>query len=129
MRLYMGNYGKAAVQTVLNYDNKVDLREQWTNAISKETTSKSSINKGCPKSAFLGLCELGLVKSIPPNDYKAGADNKRHAKELLALAIENPNITATECFRLYQKSNNDLPKNHNGQADVVISLLEANLIK
>ncbi|EST59134.1 hypothetical protein K151_1958 [Proteus hauseri ZMd44] len=125
----MGTYGKAAVQTALNYDDKVNLREQWTNAISKETTSKSSINKGCPKGAFLGLCELGLVKNIPSNDYNAGADNKRHAKELLALAIENPNITATECFRLYQKSNNDLPKNHNGQADVVISLLEANLIR
>lgn len=125
----MGIYGQAAVQTVLNYDDKMNLREQWTNAISKETTSKPSIEKSCPKGAFLGLCELSLVKNIPSNDYKAGVANKRHAKELLAIAIENPNITAIECFRLYQKNNNGLPKNHNGQADVVISLLEANLIK
>lgn len=122
----MGIYGKATVQTVLNYDDKVNLREQWTNAISKETTSKSSIDT---KSAFLGLCEFGVVKNIPSNNYKAGIANKHHAKELLALAIENPNITAIECFRLYQKNNDDLPKNHNGQADVVISLLEANLIR
>ena len=129
MRLGMGNYGRAAVQTVLNYDDEVDLREQWTSAISKETTSKSSINKGCPRAAFLGLCELGVVKDIPSKDYKAGEDNERHALELLALAKENPNITAAECFRLYQNSNHSLPKNHNGQADVVISLLEAGLIK
>lgn len=125
----MGIYGTAAIQTVLNYDSEVDLREQWVNAISKETTSADSIDKSCPKGAFLGLCELGIVKNIPLKDYKAGEDNKRHAIGLLALAKANPNITAAKCFKLYQKSDNGLPDHHNGQADVVISLLEAGFIK
>lgn len=88
----MGIYGIAAVQTVLNYDSEVDLREQWTNAISKETTSPKSIDKGCPRATFLGLCESRVVKNIPSKDYKAGGNNKCHALKLLVLAKENPKI-------------------------------------
>ncbi|UFH69707.1 DUF6979 family protein [Morganella morganii] len=125
----MATYGKTAVQTVLNYDAAGDLAKQWEVQISSLTQSGSVINKGCPRAAFLGLCEEGVVKNIPENNYGAGEKNKHHALKILELAQANSGITAAECFRMYQESNPDLPKTHNGQADVVISLLEANLIK
>ena len=37
--------------------------------------SKSSQEKGCPKSAFLGLCEEGFIKEISKGKYTSSVKN------------------------------------------------------
>jgi hypothetical protein len=49
-------------------------------------TSPTSRKKDCPRGAFLGLCEEGLVKGIPAGKYTASKDNKAYAVRAAALA-------------------------------------------
>lgn len=55
-------YGLAAKEAALIGDNPT---EAWKIAV-KDFDSESAKVKSCPKNAFLGLCEAGLVKGIQP---------------------------------------------------------------
>ena len=62
-----------------------DGRAQWRRSIP---TSVSAQKKGCPRGAFLGLCEDGLVKGIPAGNYTVSKDNKAYAVRAAELLIE-----------------------------------------
>jgi hypothetical protein len=47
----------------------------------------SAQKKGCPRGAFLGLCEEGLVKGIPAGNYTTSKDNKAYAVRAAELLI------------------------------------------
>jgi len=53
-------YGKAAVEAAkqLQENENITPEVAWNNAVSKFTSATHSINKDCPKTTFLALCDL-----------------------------------------------------------------------
>jgi len=89
-------------------------------------TSTSARKKGCPRGAFLGLCEDGLVKGIPAGQYTAAKDNKAcavRAAELLSEGTQRLSIS-----ELWRAVTDDPEKAHNSQMDVVLALWKNGLI-
>lgn len=91
-------YGATALQSAVNSNNPI---ESWKMATEDIFESKSSREKGCPKNAFLGLCEEGLVKGIQPGAYlksKKPNLNTKYAIEAAALIKKNPRIAKNELW-------------------------------
>jgi hypothetical protein len=87
------------------------------------TTSKK---KGCPKNAFLGLCEEGLIKDVPRGSYTHSKKNKKYALDAVAILKRCPAL-ATKPVDLWDKVTSG-KVNPNQQMDVVISLWSSGLI-
>jgi len=60
-----------------------------TNLFGKGTASQE---KGCPRDAFLGLCEEGLIKGIPQGKYCHSVKNKQYALSALRHIKNNPTL-------------------------------------
>ena len=63
----MGKYGEAAIRSIeliteSSHDSPVSAWNQATSEIFGK--GSSSQKKGCPRNAFIGLCESGLVKGV-----------------------------------------------------------------
>jgi hypothetical protein len=89
-------------------------------------TSPAARKKGCPRGAFLGLCEEGLVKGIPAGRYTSSNDNKDYAVRAAALLIEGKQSWSTSS--LWRAVEYDPAKTHNGQMDIVLALWKNDLI-
>jgi len=123
----MGIYGDCAVRAVklIEKHQAMDPRMAWEAAISSLTKSEWSINKGCPKGAFLGLCEEGLIKGIPKGQYTRSVDNKNYA--LKAVKILKQSSRPRKKIDLWREvTNREIGQD--GQMDVVLSLWNNNLI-
>jgi hypothetical protein len=83
-------YGEAALMATQQVPSGViDPVARWETAMEKlYPTSAAARKKGCPRGAFLGLCEEGLVKGIPAGHYKASRDDKAYAVRAVALLTE-----------------------------------------
>jgi len=89
--------------------------------------SKSSQNKGCPRGAYLGLCETGIVDGIPVGKYTNSQKNRSYAVSALIQLCTDPTLAsgpnalwlAAGCPNIKQ----------NDQMDVVISLWNVGLLK
>ncbi|MDR2069528.1 MAG: hypothetical protein LBP71_06630 [Spirochaetaceae bacterium] len=125
----MGVFGKTALKAVELYKNAVtkDPAAAWQRAIKDFTESPSSQKKGCPKSAFLGLCEEGLVSGIPPGEYTKSVKNKTYALRALEALRKNPAL-ALSSSALWNSIEKDAGSDQ-GEMDVVIALWNAGLIK
>ena len=125
----MGGYGEAAIKAVRLVSSKevTDPVEAWKIAIIKIFDKKSSRCKGCPKNAFLGLCEEGLVKGIPVDSYTRSIENKKYAVNAVRILQKNPKLLY-DPIKLWFKSIGDKSIAHNDQMDVVISLWKNNLL-
>ena len=87
-----GGYGEVAVKAVelvvsRSIKNPIYAWEQAASNILKHKTSKE---KGCPKAAFLGLCEEGFVKGVHCGDYTSSKENKRYALKAVQILKKNP---------------------------------------
>jgi len=89
-------------------------------------TSPTARKKGCPRGAYLGLCEEGMVKGIPPGHYTSPKDNKAYAVRAVALLAEGRQSWSTSA--LWHAVTNDPEKLHNSQMDVVMALWKNGLI-
>jgi len=89
-------------------------------------TSPTSRKKASPRGAFLGLCEEGLVKGIPPGHYAATKENKDYAVRAVALLAEGTKTWSTNA--LWLAVANDPEKQHRSQMDIVMALWKNNLI-
>jgi hypothetical protein len=89
-------------------------------------TSPAARRKTCPRGAFLGLCEEGLVKDIPAGHYTASKDDKAYAVRAAALLAEGTQSWSTSA--LWQAVTDDPEKTHNSQMDVVLALWKNGLI-
>ena len=126
----MGDYGVTAVDAT-NYVKSGQHNSPvtaWQTAVSVQfPKSKSSQNKGSPKGAYLGLCEMGLVCGIPVGSYTKSRQNKLYAVSALKQLCHKPAFAnnpsaswvATGCTNIRQ----------NNQMDVVIALWNAGLLK
>ena len=82
-------YGEAALMAARGSSARTNPVARWDSAMETlYPTSPTARKKGCPRGAFLGLCEEGLVKGIPAGNYTASKDDKAYAVRAAALLIE-----------------------------------------
>jgi hypothetical protein len=132
---YSTNYANAAVDAVYYIEKNTLLSplDAWQMAISQHTNSKEARKKGCPKTAFLGLCEDGLVKGIRPNDYikKPGfIKNKQYVLIALELLKKEPSLVLDkkELWRKVKAISGSTSEGKDGHMDVVIALFSEGLL-
>lgn len=104
------------------------MYESWRECGQEKNMSKSGIDKGCPRSTFIALCEFGLIIGIPENNYsKRGLkENKVYAKKAIELLIDDPKLIKLKPIELWNKITD---KDYNSQMDVVMALWKEELIK
>ncbi|HUD57775.1 MAG TPA: hypothetical protein VMR02_21280 [Terracidiphilus sp.] len=121
-------YGEAAlIATREGSSVGISPVARWESAMQRLYPSSSTARrKSCPRGAFLGLCEEGLVKGIPAGQYTASKDNKDYAvraAELLAEGKQSWSVSA-----LWQAVTSDPERAHNNQMDIVMALWKNGLI-
>lgn len=125
----MNQYGRTAIRAAqLCYNIDINANAAWENACSEIIKSLESQKKGCPKDAFLGLCEAGLVKGIPRGKYikiNRESKNKIYAVKAVELLNEEPSYRNNK--KLLWQIVEGLSKVHNSQIDVVFALYDAKL--
>jgi len=127
----MSKYGKCATESakLILLDPAVNPRKAWQITSSRIFgRGTSSQRKGCPKDAFLGLCEVGLVKDIPGGSYTRSVKNKRYSIVAVAKLEEKPDF-ASDWKALWRLASGPEKKQHNGQMDVVLSLWKNGFIE
>ncbi len=126
----MNKYGNAAVRAVKFYTNgqattPQDAWEMATIAIFRDGTASQT--KGCPKGAFLGLCEVGLVKGIPGGIYTNSTKNKSYAVRAISILKHDPSY-GSNIEQLWLAAIGGVEKKHNSQMNVVLALWNNGLI-
>jgi hypothetical protein len=121
-------YGEAALMATQQVPSgDINPVARWETAMQKlYPTSAAARKKGCPRGAFLGLCEEGLVKGIPAGHYKASRDDKAYAVRAVALLTEGTQLRSTSA--LWRAVTNGAEKAHNSQMDIVLALWNNDLI-
>ena len=127
----MNDFGKAAVNSaqLLHNHTYSNPREAWESATSRIFgKGTSSQVKGCPRNAFFGLCEAGLVKGIRTGSYTRSKVNKQYAVDAVSILRRQPKL-ANDPLTLWELVLGGVPKSYNHQMDVVTALWNHNLIK
>jgi hypothetical protein len=121
-------YGEAALMaTQQGHSGDLNPIARWESAMEKlYPTSMAARKKSCPRGAFLGLCEEGLVKGIPAGRYTASKDNKAYAVRAVALLTEGTQHWSTSA--LWRAVTDGAEKAHNSQMDIVLALWNNDLI-
>jgi hypothetical protein len=120
-------YGEAALIATRGSAAGADPVARWDNAMETlYPTSQAARKKGCPRGAFLGLCEEGLVKGIPAGQYTASKHNKAYAVRAARLLLEGTRKWSVS--ELWRAVTDDPEKTHNSQMDVVLALWKNGLI-
>jgi hypothetical protein len=123
----MSAYGDAAVHAAkLCQKQGLDPVAAWTTAVEKHLPTEEGRKKSCPKSAFLGLCEEGLLKEVPAGRYTTSRLNKGYALRALQLLNAHPALASTsrDLWRAVMAGEEKRP---NGQMEVVIALWSAGM--
>ncbi len=129
----MNKYGQAALNAVNLIEDKQAFTpiDAWSIAtIAIFGNENESQKKGCPKGAFIGLCEDGLIRGIPKGNYAVRNSlnkNKGYAVRAVELLKENPAF-AVDKKMLWGAVMNGEVKQHNSQLDVVLALWEKDLV-
>jgi hypothetical protein len=122
----MGVYGGAAIKAVeyIRSGDYPDPRDAWKEAIREETGSKATEGKPCPRCAFLGLCECGLVRGVRPGNYTYSRVNKRYAVDAIRmLRVSEKKLRRADVWARVAPGITE-----GGQMDVVFALWEDGLI-
>lgn len=87
--------------------------------------------KGCPRTAFLGLCEEGYIKGIPQGRYntKENSLNKKYAITTADLFRKEPGLVNEDSKILWSIVTGGKKIKSNYQVDIVKVLWENNLIE
>ena len=124
------DFGIFAVMYVkqLIEENKRPSIDGWKKFIYMQTKNSTKANKGCPRVAFLGLCEEGYIKNIPVGRYlkKANCKNKQYAIDAIEILKKDDSLKNNP-KKLWELIPNH-PNLHNSQMNVVCSLWNADLI-
>lgn len=95
----MGKYGDPAIKAtrfLLTGQRKSPL-EAWSSAVRRIfSESISCQQKGCPKTAYLGLCEEGFIKGVPPGKYTRSSKNKCYAIDAVKLLKQEPALAGDQ---------------------------------
>ena len=126
----MGNYGNAAVRAAksLASGRQMSPREAWDDAVMIEyPTQSESRKKGCPRGAFIGLCEAGFVSGVTRTGSDKLSKNGEYAVAAVKAVRRNPALARSRSD-LWRLACLDQPKAQNGQMDVVLALLTAGML-
>jgi len=125
----MLTFGNAAVDAVRICEaEKACPDDGWLRAVAMAfPSSKSMRDKSCPRAAFLGLCEQGLVKGIRAGKYTRSLKNKVYAVAAVSKLRKNSGLEDRP-QALWKAVMNGKTKTHNEQMVVVIALWKAGLI-
>jgi hypothetical protein len=121
-------YGEAALIAARaeTYGKAITPLERWNDATRKlYPTSTSAQRKGGPRSAFLSLCEAGLVKGIPAGRYAPANRDKGYATRAVSLLKAGTHKSVNSLW-VEVTDGEDVP--HNSQMDVVLALWKNDLI-
>ena len=125
----MSKYGKIACWAAKNARKGVAPRKAWDGSAKKyypESSQKESRKKGCPRHAFLGLAEEGLIAGIPHGEYTDSIENKEYAIAGVCLLMSEQDLcnNKSKLWRrvLCHVRADDRSKQHNNQMDVVVAL-------
>lgn len=111
-------YGKIAARALQLLEICECAENAWNNAAMEISGKESIVKKSCPKNAFLGIVE-GRPSKNAMYAYQAIEIINRMSKEELA-SIEPRAFWKQKMF--------DVPKQYNGQIDVVFALKEKGFI-
>lgn len=132
----MTQFSEIAIQVVKKFqciNSELDPASEWNTLANKTIQSHLTAKKGCPKDAFLGLCESGCIIGIPPRNYTRSTDNKKYAIEAVVLLRKNPSMTSSSGQMLWKKVMSSLKvdktKTHNGQMNIVLDLWNQGYIR
>ncbi|WP_179038531.1 DUF6979 family protein [Limnobaculum xujianqingii] len=117
-------YGEIAINALnLIHKNKYTPEKAWDNAVK-------GYEKGCPKSAFLGLCNQGYILNVVNNKKEEITDNGRYAITAADIIFLYPNTTYT-ASKLWKAVGEKTarPETHNGQMHVVLALKERDYLQ
>jgi len=121
----MGIYGKAAILATDSFvgSKASSPSEAWRSAVRRFSAKLSSQTKVCPRHAYLGRCEAGIISGIPPGKYGAPSKNKNGQYALQAYRVlkSEPGMSVNKAA-LWARAVSPESKKENGQMDVVISL-------
>lgn len=126
----MTSYGEAAVTAARLYTSgrAESPKDAWLRAADQIFgAGTSSAQKGCPRNAFLGLCEEGLVKGVAGGQYTRSKKNKAYALEAVAILRQNPELAANPNV-LWDVVMGNEEKRHNSQMHVVVGLWNEGLL-
>jgi hypothetical protein len=127
----MNKYAETAVNAISYIkDGTFKIpQEAWDKAVSDIFPhSKSSREKGCPRNAFLGLCELGLISGVPSGNYTKSILNKKYASDAVQI-LKNNSALADDKYSLWDMVKGEGNKAHNHQMDIVTTLWSSGLIE
>lgn len=127
----MAKYGRAAVRAteLLRAGAAASPPDAWATAVRQLfPRSSSARDKGCPRGAYLGLCEDGFVLGVEPGSYTRSVLNKRYAVRAARLLHERPDLAA-DPDTLWLRAVPGDRKEPNGQMEVVVALWRANLLE
>ncbi|MEO3946161.1 hypothetical protein [Gorillibacterium sp. CAU 1737] len=129
----MNRYGEVAVNAVRSILSGEDVHPliAWKKAAAVAFGEGTwAQRKGCPKNAFLGLCEEGLVRGIASGSYieKSGSlKNKGYAVQAIEVLKGRPALSEDK-LALWRVVMHGNEMSHNSQMDVVLALWNKQLI-
>jgi hypothetical protein len=130
----MSKYGAVAIGAVKRFrtGSCPSICEGWNESVAEVYfDSESSQGKNCPRTAFLGLCEEGLICGVPAGSYigRENSPNKSHALDAVRLLSEQPSLADSAPAALWDLVLDGRTKRHNQQMHVVLDLWNNGLIK
>lgn len=75
----------------------------------------------------MGLCEEGVVKGVPPGDYRAAAASKRHAIRACMMLCAEPDLRS-HLEKLRKKVYDGTKRQERSELDVVLGLWHADAV-
>ncbi len=123
----MTTYEEMTLKAIELLPEAESYESAWLNAARICNKSVSVQKKGCPKNAFLGLAESGLIKNVPAKfSHQPQSRNAQYAIKAVKLLKQEPCLAENK-KRLWNAAI-EAPKEHNGQMDVVLALWNKGLI-
>lgn len=125
-------YGQAAVcAATLCRENSYDPVDAWCLAVQEHIPTKSGRIKGCPKSAFLGLCSAGRVIGINSGNYTRSIDNRNYAITAVEILQNQEPGHTPEAAELWGRvmAVHEKSIKRNGQMEVVLALWDKGMIR
>jgi hypothetical protein len=127
----VAKYGRAALMAtkLLRTREALSPRAAWLKSVRRIfPDSPSSQEKGCPRGAYLGLCEEGLVRGVPPGRYTGSRLNKLYAVRAAKVLRGRPSLADNE-DALWRVATRGDWKTPNNQMEVVIALWKQRFIR
>lgn len=126
----MDGYGDVAVKAanLIHQGLARSPKDAWNTAVAERfPDSKSSQEKSCPRSTFLGLCENGQVRGVTPGVYTRSKKNKEYAVRAIR-ELKHDRSLADDPARLWNAVLAGAVKAPNHQMAVVIALWRNDLV-